>query len=105
LQKIILLLKSNSSVKNFSEVRTIVLGPDNLKFSAKVELDSEKIIADMKKEFIEKLKNQSISKAELDGILTEFAGKIWNAKVKELETMKSKFKNEIPELKYIDLTI
>jgi solute carrier family 30 (zinc transporter), member 9 len=98
--KIILnVLDNYSLVKKHSEVKTLVFGPDRLKLSANIQLDTDALIQKVK----EKLNIQSLSTQDVNHVLTEYTT-TYNAVVQEeLQKIEIQLNTVLPNLKHIEI--
>ncbi|MDX1961092.1 MAG: cation diffusion facilitator family transporter [Leptospiraceae bacterium] len=102
------ILKENELIESYSEVKSIVFGPNRLKVSAKVQLKVEKISLGLVEKIIEELKSNNIQKIdlnELEKILSTFAIELYKAKTQQLELVRAEFETSIPSLKHVELRI
>jgi solute carrier family 30 (zinc transporter), member 9 len=80
------ILNSHSSVRHYSDLKTIVFGPDRLKMSVNIEFQADKLLGS----------NTSSNPAE---VINYFL----NQQKKEVQSIKGKLQEKIPELKHIDI--
>jgi zinc transporter 9 len=108
MNQVLAILQENQVVTSFSDVKSIVFGPNRLKISAKIELNVDKISAALIEETIEKLKTPNVSTVDLDKlreILKTYSNDLYFLKTKEIESLKSEFQTKMPNLKHVDLQI
>jgi solute carrier family 30 (zinc transporter), member 9 len=98
-------LKSNSLIKEVKDVRTVVLGPDRLKFKAEISLDNDAISKRIRAKYSKKLKTNSKNSEKFEKDLIDFSNELIKEKVKELNKIKSDLKKALPNLQHVNLEL
>lgn len=98
-------LKQNKLIKEVKDVRTIVLGPDRLKFKAEISLDTETISKKIRAKYSKKLKTNSKNSEKFEQDLIEFSNELTQEKIKELDKIKSDLKKALPNLQHVNLVL
>ncbi|HNF15986.1 MAG TPA: cation diffusion facilitator family transporter [Leptospiraceae bacterium] len=102
------MLDDDKMIKSCSEIRTVVLGPDRLKFSAKVELDMKELLpavveAELTKH--SKGKKTGVKPEELKTILSEYSVDLYEVQKKEIARVTKELESKVPNLKHVELRI
>lgn len=108
LKQLIQILESNPNIKSFKDVRTVVLGPNRLKFKAEIELDTERLFQESVKEAAKKVRatlKHLKSDEELEGVFFNLGNTLHANKLAELEKIKKQLKEELPNLQHVNLVI
>lgn len=99
-------LKKNPNIREFSEIRTVVLGPDRLKFSAKIALNMDMVLLNTRKTYLENLKKNSIvQEAQAEKILKDYDSIVYDLIHDEIDKIESELKKALPNLKHVDLEL
>ncbi len=98
-------LKENPNIKKVSDIRSVVLGPDRLKFKAEIEFDKEKLTGKINQKYSKKIKMNLKKPEKLDLLLTEFSNELHLEKIKELESIKKRLKEIMPNLQHVNLEL
>lgn len=108
LKQLLEILDKNPRIKSYKDVRTVVLGPNRLKFKAELELDTEKIFEDSVKEAAKKVSStlkHLKSNEELEGVFFNLGHILYANKLAELEKIKKQLKDKLPNLQHVNLVI
>ncbi len=102
------MLDDDKMIKSCSEIRTVVLGPDRLKFSAKVELDMKELLpavieAEIAKQ--SKGKNTGFKNEDLKEILSAYSIDLYELQKKEIARVTKELEAKVPNLKHVELRI
>ena len=106
LNQIIGIIKNDKKIISIENIKTIVLGPERLKFRAELEIDSELSFKEDTENFIKALKEsgvREISADKLKQLIKEHHLAITTARKKTLSELEHSLKEKLPNLKHIDL--
>lgn len=98
LKQLIDILEKNEYIESFTDVKTIVFGPNRLKFKAEVSMNTEKLTKEL-------LKDLNIKSINSESALIDFGKKLYAKKVSELEKVKKQFQEILPALQHVDFVI
>jgi solute carrier family 30 (zinc transporter), member 9 len=108
LKQLLEILDNNPHIKSYKDVRTVVLGPNRLKFKAELELDTEKIFEESVKQAAKKVRStlkHVKSDEELEGVFFNLGHTLYANKLAELEKIKKQLKEKLPNLQHVNLVI
>jgi zinc transporter 9 len=108
LKQLLEILDNNPHIKSYKDVRTVVLGPNRLKFKAELELDTEKIFEESVKQAAKKVRatlKHVKSDEELEGVFFNLGHTLYANKLAELEKIKKQLKDKLPNLQHVNLVI
>jgi|JI9StandDraft_1071089.scaffolds.fasta_scaffold04990_6 zinc transporter 9 len=108
LKQLLEVLDNNPHIKSYKDVRTVVLGPNRLKFKAELELDTEKIFEESVKQAAKKVRStlkHVKSDEELEGVFFNLGHTLYANKLAELEKIKKQLKDKLPNLQHVNLVI
>ncbi len=101
-------LQKKPGIMEIKDIKSVVLGPNRLKLSAKIQFDHKLLAEKLSKELIAKLKRNKSklnNKGELENLLEEYNKKFLANASKEIEKIEKKLQDTNPELKHIDFRI
>jgi zinc transporter 9 len=104
MSQLVKILDGNKMIKKYTEIRTIVLGPDRLKFKADIELNQEELYKKILSKYKKKFK-AGLTDKDKESVLKSFSIDLHKEKVKELEKIKIQLKEILPSLKHVNLEI
>lgn len=108
LKQLLEILDNNPHIKSYKDVRTVVLGPNRLKFKAELELDTEKLFEESVKQAAKKVRStlkHVKSDEELEGVFFNLGNTLYANKLAELEKIKKQLKDKLPNLQHVNLVI
>jgi len=101
-------LKKNPAIKEYANIKTVVLGPDRLKFSANLQLNLDVILLNARKNYIEKIneKNQlNGTECDITKILCEYDDLVYQEIQEEIRKIEEELRAALPNLKHIALKV
>lgn len=108
LKQLLEVLDNNPNIKSYKDVRTVVLGPNRLKFKAELELDTEKLFEESVKKAAKKVRStlkHVKSDEELEAVFFNLGNTLYANKLAELEKIKKQLKDKLPNLQHVNLVI
>lgn len=108
LKQLLEILDNNPHIKSYKDVRTVVLGPDRLKFKAELELDTEALFDESVKSAAKKVRStlkHLKSDEELEAVFFNLGNTLYANKLAELEKIKRQLKDKLPNLQHVNLVI
>jgi len=105
-KKILQILQADPVVENIYDIKTAIMGVDDLRFKAEIEFNGE-AIADkyLKKTNLDKTFGKLDSHEKVRAFLVKYGDHVVEALGDEIDRIEQKLKAEIPELKHIDIEV
>lgn len=107
LNQIIGVLKNDKKIINIENIKSIILGPDRLKFRADLELDVELMHKNDTEKFIENLRNLGIKEIpveKLRELVKEHNRELLKTRKASYKQFQDTLQEKLPTLKHIDLS-
>lgn len=107
LNQLLEVLQKNTMILKYSDIKTVVLGPDRLKFTAKIELDLKKLSEKKISEITEQISKKDFiaDPSQVRKQIESYTEKISDSMEEELMKIENALKAKLPNLKHVELTI